>query len=74
MRPRACIRTRGRGELLMSNQTPRMEAWLWIMLSSFIPILLMAVAPATYRTPLIVLAVVPLTIGLGIMFAKHWPK
>jgi hypothetical protein len=58
----------------MSQQTPRMEAWLWIMMSSFIPIALMAFVPEGNRAPLLVLAAVPLALGLGIMFVKHWPK
>lgn len=58
----------------MSIAPPRAEAWLWIMLSSFVPIILMAFVPEGNRMPLILLASVALAIGFGILMVKHWPK
>jgi hypothetical protein len=44
------------------------------MLSSFIPIALIAFVPEGNRAALILLAAVPLTIGFGILMVKHWPR
>jgi hypothetical protein len=53
---------------------PRIESWLLIMLSGFIPIALIPFVPAGGRTLLVALAAAPLAVGLGILLVKHWPK
>jgi hypothetical protein len=58
----------------MSTETPRIEPWLLLMLSSFIPIILMAFVPEGGRVGLAVLAGAPLLVGFGILIMKHWPK
>lgn len=53
---------------------PRVESWLWIMLSGFIPIALIPFVPEDKRMLLVIVAAAPMSVGLGILFVKHWPK
>jgi hypothetical protein len=53
---------------------PRIEPWLWIMFSAFIPIALIPLMPEDRRMLLVILAAIPMSVGLGILFVKHWPR
>jgi hypothetical protein len=69
------LRTGERPPLAPAHFTPpRIESWLVIMLSGFIPIGLIPFVPESARTLVVVLAAAPLAVGLAILLVKHWPK